>query len=709
MSILIIAEKPSAAQSIASAILQKSVKKDGYISGDKLAITWAIGHLLTLAEPEQYDVRYKKWSLPTLPILPEPFKLVPNPKTRKQLNIIKELVAKHDEIINACDSGREGELIFGYIMQYLRVKKPVKRLWTSSLTPDAIRKAYQQMKNGNEYQNLLRAAISRSESDWIIGINGTRAFTAKYNDLLSVGRVQTPVLAMLAERQKEIENFTPETYYDVRAHFLQGKTSYFGIWQGKRILEQEIADQLVQKVTGKQGQITSYDEKLRKEYPPKLYDLTLLQKEANSRYGFTAQKTLNLAQSLYENHKAITYPRTNSNYIDETQIPFMHNIFKLLSNGKYTLITVGGKTSLVHKNNKNICRPEKIEDHHAIIITERIPSSLSRDEEKLYELILRRFVAHFFPAAEYNVHTLLTKVEGESFKSIIKEEIQLGWKAVYVQEDKHKKAEEDEELKTEFHIDVALPVTCNKANTLQKETTPPKWYTEGTLVAAMQTAGKEIEDEELRDAMKDHGIGTPATRAGIIERLKKVGYITSQGKKLIVTAKGFAMVDIVRNSGIGLLASPEMTGDWEKRLNDIARGQASPMQFAEQIKKLAHFIVDRVREQEAVVINTPTSNTTRKLTCPVTNCNGHIIEGKKGYGCSNWKNGCKFVIWKTQYGKKLSVKNIEDLITKGKTAYLKFRNKNTNSYEARLVLKDQVSGSTVIEFKHETKLPPQSK
>ncbi len=707
MSILIIAEKPSAAQSIAYAILQNPVKRDGYISGERVTITWAVGHLLTLAEPEHYDARYKKWSLPTLPIIPEKFKLVPNPKTRKQLNIIKELVAKNSEVINACDSGREGELIFGYIMQYLRIKKPVKRLWTSSLTPDAIRTAYRQMKSGNEYHNLLKAAIARSESDWIIGINGTRAFTAKYNDLLSVGRVQTPVLAMLAERQKEIENFRPENYFEVKAQFQQQKTSYFGIWQGKRILEKEVADLLVQKVAGKIGQITSYEVKLKREFPPKLYDLTLLQKEANSRYGFTAQKTLNLAQALYEEHKAITYPRTNSNYIDETQIQFMHKTYQFLTNTRYKEITLGGQLSLVNKNNKNICRPDKIEDHHAIILTERIPTTLSRDEEKLYELILKRFVTHFFPVAEYNTHTLFTNIDDESFKSIIKEELQLGWKVVYAQDNKSNKAAEDddEELKDNFHIDQTQPVKCNKAISQQKQTTHPKWFTEGTLVAAMQTAGREIDDEELRDAMKAHGIGTPATRAGIIERLKKVGYIISKGKKLTVTPKGFALVDIVRNSGIGLLTSPEMTGDWEKRLNDITSGQASPVQFSEQINKLANLIVERVREQEYIPSNNINENTVRRLTCPVENCKGHIIEGKKGYGCSNWKNGCKFVIWKTQYGKRLSIKNIEDLILKGKTSFLKFRSKNNKRYEARLVLNDPISGATSLEFKTEAKLP----
>lgn len=330
MSMLIIAEKPSAAQSIASAIIKKPIKGDGFIRGDGVTITWAVGHLLALAEPEQYDIRYKKWSQAHLPIIPDTFKLIPVYKTKKQLNIIKQLALSCNEIVNACDAGREGELIFGYIMQYLRIKKPIRRLWTSSLTADAIRTAFQQMKNGSEYHNLLQAAIARSECDWIIGINATRAFTVKHSELLSIGRVQTPVLAMLTERQQEIENFTPETYYEVKATFVQNQAKYNGTWQGKRIHSKEVADNIALKVKDKVGQISKYERTRKKEYPPKLYDLTLLQKEANARYGFTAQKTLSLAQALYEEHKAITYPRTNSNYIEPTQIPLMHKVFHLL-------------------------------------------------------------------------------------------------------------------------------------------------------------------------------------------------------------------------------------------------------------------------------------------------------------------------------------------------------------------------------------------
>lgn len=712
MSILIIAEKPSAAQSMASALIKKPVKKDGFISGENMTITWAVGHLLSLAEPEQYDVRYKKWDLSLLPILPNHFRLIPNPKTKKQLNTIKELATKCSEVINACDSGREGELIFGYIMQYLRIHKPVRRLWTSSLTPDAIRDAFSNMKSGTEYRNLLNAAVARSESDWIIGINGTRAYTAKHKELLSVGRVQTPVLAMLAERQTEIENFKPEIYYEVKAQFEQNNINYSGIWQGKRISDKEYAEQLVKKVSRKTGSITSYDVKLKKEFPPKLYDLTLLQKEANSKFGFTAQKTLNLAQSLYEEHKAITYPRTNSNYIDESQISFMHKVFQIMSTSGFANLSIGGNKSYIHSKNKNICRPEKIEDHHAILPTERVPTSLSRDEEKLYHLIVKRFLCQFFPHAEHNLHTVITMIEEESFKSNIKEELQKGWKVVYATDEADKKTgENDEEIKSEFHLDTSLPVTCKNATNIQKETTPPKWYTEGTLVAAMQTAGKEIEDEELRDAMKDHGLGTPATRAGIIERLKKVGYMHATGKKLTVTPKGFALIEIVRSSGIGLLTSPEMTGQWEKRLNEITRGIATTEQFADQVKKLAYLIIDRVRQQEA---NTLMAKTNTKLeansyiaTCPVESCGGEIIEGRKGYGCSNWKSGCKFVIWKSQYGKKISIKNVNDLIKQGKTAYLKFKSKNKTNYEARFILTNRLTGETKLEFKNTNQLSPQ--
>lgn len=708
MSILIIAEKPSAAQSIANAIMKKPIKKDGFLYEGQITITWAIGHLLTLAEPEQYEARHKKWDLTILPIIPTSFKLVPNPKTKKQLQIIKELSQNSSIIINACDSGREGELIFGYIMQYLKLNKPVKRLWTSSLTPEAIRNAYEQMKSGEDYRNLLLAAKARSESDWIIGINGTRAFTTKHDELLSVGRVQTPVLAMLANRQKEIENFKTETYFEVKAQFTQNSTAYIGTWQGNRITNKEFADKIVDKVTGKTGEIVSYDVKLKKEFAPKLYDLTLLQREASQRYGFSAKKTLDLAQSLYEVHKAITYPRTNSNYVDETVIPQMHKVYKALANTRFADLMDGGQANLVHRNNKNICRPDKIEDHHAILPTEKIPASLARDEERLYNLIVKRFASQFFPPAQFNVHTLITKITEESFKSIIKETLELGWKVIYSKDEKTKEEHiDEEELETSFVIDPAKPVKCKSAKTVQKETSPPKWFTEGTLVSAMQTAGREIEDDELREAMKDHGIGTPATRASIIERLKKVGYIQTQGKKLLVTPKGFALIEIVINSGVSLLTSPEMTGEWEKRLNEITRGIASVEQFSDQIKRLAQHIVEQVKKQGKVSIQVEEKNNlTASIPCPNVNCSGNIIEGKKGYGCTNWKNGCKFTIWKIQYGKKLSSKNISDLIKTGKTAFLKFKSKTNRPFEARLLLKDRNTGETALEFKNDKALTP---
>lgn len=702
MKSLVIAEKPSAAQSIASALLSKPMKRDGYIEGDQLFITWAFGHLLSLAEPEAYDEKYKKWRLDSLPIIPDRFKLVPNPKTRKQLMLIKELASKSDVIINACDSGREGELIFGYIMQYLKLNKPVQRLWTSSLTPDAIRTAFREMKSGAEYQNLLKAAIARNESDWIVGINGTRAFSSKHKELFSVGRVQTPVLAMLVDRQKEIEEFTPITYYEIVAHFKQQETQYKGIRLGERILDSQKAKEIAEKVKNQNGLIISYEIKEKKEYAPKLYDLTLLQKEANIRFGFSAQKTLNLAQALYEDHKAITYPRTNSNYVNETEISYMQKVFRILLKSEYQNLAEKGEQALVHPKNKNLCRPEKVEDHHAILPTEKLPNRLSKDEEKIYDLIVKRFLTHFYQPAEYKMHSIITEVAGERFRTVVKEVVNPGWKIIYGdkkhEKEQHQDGENQEyEVKDPFILSAVKEAYCDQANSAEKETSPPKWFTEGSLVAAMQTAGKEIEDEELKEAMKDRGLGTPATRAGIIERLKKVGYIYAQGKKLMVTEKGKRLIELVRTAGVGLLTSAEMTGEWEKRLNDIAKNSSEIDLFYSNIRKFAYLIVEKVEKQMALEHGRTSQNGIAP--CPAPQCDGKIIEGKKGYGCSNWQKGCKFVIWKTQYGKRLSEKSITELITKGRTRFLKFKSKNDKTYEARLILREPATGETALEFK----------
>ncbi|WP_248925714.1 type IA DNA topoisomerase [Paenibacillus hamazuiensis] len=795
MKTLIIAEKPDMGRNIAAAIDPKAKNHRSYLEGEKYIITWAIGHLIELAEPDAYDEKYKKWNIADLPIIPDQFKLVPNPKTKDQLKVIAELAKRSDMLVNACDAGREGQHIFSLIQRHQKLKHPVKRLWISDLTPETIRKGFAELRDGAEFENLTKAARARSEADWLIGMNGSRAFTTKHNVLISVGRVQTPVLALIYDRQKQIEAFSSLKFYELEGHFLQqGDVSYKGMWQGERITDPAKAQALAAKVKGKPGRIASYEVKDTKEYPNKLYDLTLLQREANGRYAFSAKKTLDIAQSLYEKHKVISYPRTNSNYVTEQNIPEMHKALSALQGTAYDELVKGANRSLVHTGNKFICNPAKVEDHHAILPTNRKASGLNPDEQKLYDLIVRRFLSQFYPAAEYKVHTVLTEVEGETFKTTVKELLSLGWKVIYADmkkekpksKGKEKEEEENEEIEVSepFFVNPNAGVSCADAVVKEKETQPPKHYTEGTLLKAMESAGKQIEDEELREAMKDSGLGTPATRAATIERLKRVGYIEMQGKKIMITQKGRTVVELIRGAGIELLTSPEMTGQWERRLNEISRGAASDNQFMENVKKFATMIVDKVRVQSraaktsfesetparsggskgrgrggrqeadagelqskaagsrrsagraaaasgegagnassASAAGEPGSARNRSLAvssadaarretaaasvsaapgvigkCPRSGCGGTIFMGRKGYGCSHYKEGCKFVIWKESYGRSLTDAQVKALIEKGKTAKLKLTLPGGSAAEARLVVKNTETGELAVEM-----------
>ncbi|NEW06569.1 DNA topoisomerase III [Paenibacillus sp. SYP-B3998] len=755
MKTLIIAEKPDMGRNIASAIEPKATNKRSYLEGDTYIITWAIGHLIELAEPDKYDDKYKKWSIEHLPIIPDTFKLIPNPRTYDQLKVIAELAKKCDKLVNACDAGREGQHIFSLIQRHLDLRHPVKRLWISDLTSETIRSGFAAMKDGSEYENLTRAARSRSEADWLIGMNGTRAFTTKHNVLLSVGRVQTPVLALIYDRQKQIEAFSSLKFFELEGHFTQRETTYKGMWQGERMTDETKVNALAAKVKGKPARIASYEVKDTKEYPFKLYDLTLLQREANGKYAFSAKKTLDTAQALYEKHKVISYPRTNSNYVTEQNIPEMHKSLSALQGTTYNDLVQGANRNLVHKNNKFICNPSKVEDHHAILPTNRKATGLNPDEQKLYDLIVRRFLSQFYPPAEYKVHTVMTEVEHEMFKTTVKELLELGWKVIYADQKKEKpksakgkdkEDEEDEEVEVNepFSIDPQTAVVCNDAIVKEKDTQPPKHFTEGTLLKAMESAGKQIEDEELRDAMKDSGLGTPATRAATIERLKNVGYVDMQGKKIVLTQKGRTVVELIRGAGIELLTSPEMTGQWERRLNEISRGTASDEQFMHNVKKFATLIVDKVRVQarasrtafegetpvaqgtkrgaakaapaarkkqgdesgeaakapstrKAVPVKQPDGSPSILAPCPRPGCGGSLFMGRKGYGCSHYREGCKFVIWKESFGRSLTDTQVQALVQKGKTAKLKLVLADGTAVDGRIVLRDLQSGELGVE------------
>ncbi|WP_145047158.1 type IA DNA topoisomerase [Paenibacillus xylanexedens] len=776
MKTLVIAEKPDMGRTIAAVIEPKAKNNRNFLEGEHYIITWAIGHLLGLAEPDAYDTKYKRWNIADLPIIPDQFKIVPNPKTKDQLKIIGELSKRASAIVNACDAGREGQYIFALIQQQLKLRQPVKRLWISDLTAASIQKGFDGLKDASEFENLTHAARARSEADWLIGMNASRAFTTRHNALLSVGRVQTPVLALIYDREIEIEAFQSQTFYEVAAWFRQEGVEYRGLRQGDKLTDSEAAEAIAASVKGKTGRITKYEAKQTKEYPYRLYDLTLLQREANAKFGYGAKKTLDIAQALYEKHKVISYPRTNSNYVTEQNIEGMHKTLNLLKNGTYSELAQGAKPELVHKNNKGVCNPSRVEDHHAILPTLKRPGTLSKDEQNIYDLIVRRFLSHFYPPAEYKQHTVLTEVEQHQFKTSVKELLSLGWKVVLSSSDqeqsgsgkkKSKKNGNEEEEAEEwtdksFSVQPELPVQCTKSEFKEKATQPPKSYTEGTLLKAMESAGKQIENEELRDAMKDSGLGTPATRAATIERLKNVGYITMQGKKMQLTLKGRTAIELIRRAGVDLLTSPEMTGQWERRLYQISKGEAGQDKFMENVKKFTMSIIDKVKVQApapadafgedargsrgkgkgasskgnsaktstrtaasssastsrsssgasgnarsatgtaaktktTVAVSNPSGARELLAPCPAPGCTGQIIEGKKGYGCTRFKEGCGFVIWKEYIGKKITSTMLKSLIDKGSTQVLAFKRKDGSTVKARIVLQDRLTGKLTAE------------
>jgi len=723
MATLVIAEKPDMAEKIAQAIIGKYTKKSGYFEGNGYFITYAFGHLLGLAEPEVYDARYKTWNLADLPIIPtgpEGFKLSADPKKANQLKIIGNLAKQCSEVINACDAAREGELIFRYICQYLKISKPTKRLWISSLTKTAIQEGFENLKPSSNYENLHKAARSRSQADWLIGMNGTRAFSTKFGEPgkpLSIGRVQTPVLAMLYDRQIAIESFKPEKYFEVEAIFSQTNETYKGIWLTKeRLFDRSNADRISKKIKGKQGTITKFETVDVNETPPPLYDLGDLQQDASAKFGFTAIHTLNIAQKLYEEHAAISYPRTTSNAIAADNIPVIHNVLDQLKGTIYDPLVQKANKSFVNVSNKNICRPEDIEDHHAIFPTETIPRifDLTKDEQRLYDLIVRRFLGHFFPNAHYKKHNIFTEVENETFRTSIRELVHKGWKVVNeniehlgktnsIMDSPESSEEPNEELKEKFTVDPNKPVTCIVSETKDKITSPPKWFTEGSLIKAMKTAGKELTDEALRQEMKGLELGTPATRAAIIETLKKRGYVEVNKRKLVVTSRGKALIETVRTTDLGVLTNPSLTAQWEKRLREISLGQASDAQFMNTVKLFAEKIVQKVKEQEKT---TKDIFLTEIGTCPACKI-GKITEKPKSYTCTNHDKGCKFILWKEQFKRTLSLKDVKDLLSKGKTSELKFPKIAGGDYKAKLFFEDLSSGKLSREFSHRSPSSPQ--
>ena len=591
---LVIAEKPSVAADLARA-LGKIPKKNELFESDEFVITSALGHLVELCLPGEMDKKRGKWSFANLPILPDHFDLKPIEKTQARYHLIKRLLkrADVDEIINACDAGREGELIFQYILRLAGNRKPTRRLWLQSMTAEAIREGFSRLRSGAEMTPLADAAVCRSESDWLVGINGTRAMTA-FNSkgggfqLTPVGRVQTPTLAILAEREVHIRDFKPRTYFEVFGDFgvlaVEGFAAtnparhYRGRWfdesfkrdggedaRPERIWEKQKAEAIVAKCAGKRGLIEE-EKKSATQIAPLLYDLTTLQREANSRFSLSARRTLQIAQALYERQKVLTYPRTDSRYLPED---YLGNTKAVLTKFENPELSTHAQKALARgwvRPNKRVFNDAKVTDHHAIIPTGVSPKNLDELEMKIFDMVARRFIAVFYPAAQFEVTTRITRVEGEAFKTEGKIITDPGWLAVYGKQ----AAGEDEQ--TLCPIAQGESAETKNVEVTESQTKPPARFTEGTLLSAMEAAGKLVEDEELREAMSQRGLGTPATRAQIIEGLLLDGYVNRQGKDLIVTQKGLSLINLLRGIGIHALTSPELTGEWEFKLKQMEHG-----------------------------------------------------------------------------------------------------------------------------------------
>jgi DNA topoisomerase-3 len=703
---LIIAEKPSVARDLADALPGTFENHDSYLESDDTVITFAVGHLVELIDPEDYDERFKKWRMADLPIVPEEFKLrARDKKAEKQLKVIHKLLRRDDveRVVNACDAGREGELIFAYIYETSGVDKPVERLWISSMTKSAIKEGFEKLRPGEQLRQLEAAARSRSEADWLVGMNATRAATIRgrawVGGVVSLGRVQTPTLALLVKREREIQAFVPEPYWLVQAQF---DPRYEGLWfegDETRLKEAKRADEIAAKVSGKDGLVESVERKEQSERAPLLYDLTSLQRDANRRFGFSARRTLQAAQSLYEDKKAITYPRTSSRWLSGDLVAQLKPTAATLEPiGEYAAAAryVLGLQQLPLSR---VVADSKVTDHHAVIPTdvEHDVSRFSPDERRIFDLVARRFLAVFHPPARYARTTVVTLVEEERFRSRGKVTLEAGWRAVYgllseADQAAQKQDEEGENESAELPpLEQGQAIKCASAEVEAKETKPPPRYTEATLLSAMETAGKLIDDEELREAMKESGLGTPATRAETIETLIRREYIERAGKDLMPTPKGLQVITMLEEHP---LTSPELTGSWEKRLTDIEHGEDDRSKFIGDIAEFTRATVEKIAELDKEKLRPE-----RVELGPCPRCGaetGEIIrENSKAYGCTSWKSreetGCGFVIWKRVAGRTLTPELARQLLEEGKTKDVisGFRSRAGKPFRARLVLNDE--------------------
>lgn len=733
MKTLVIAEKPSVAQDIVRAITPtagKFEKHDEYFESDEWLVTSAVGHLVEIQAPEEFDVKRGKWSFANLPVIPPYFDLKPIDKTKTRLNAIVKLAKRKDvgALVNACDAGREGELIFRLIQQYAKSAHPVKRLWLQSMTPAAIREGFDSLRTDAQMLPLADAARCRSEADWMVGINGTRAMTA-FNSrdggffLTTVGRVQTPTLSVVVEREEKIRKFVSRDYWEIHASFLAEAGEYPAKWfdpkwkkaaanadntepdaelKADRVWSEREALAIAEAVRGKAATVTE-ESKPTTQAAGLLFDLTSLQREANGKFGFSAKTTLSIAQSLYERHKALTYPRTDSRALPEDYVPVVKQTFEMLAASSMKHLAPHAATAIKGnyiKPSKRIFDNSKVSDHFAIIPTLQAPSGLSDAEQKLYDLVVRRFMAVFFPSAEYLVTTRISQAVGHSFKTEGKVLVKPGWLAIYGKEAADEVADAKEGDKGQSLVPVK-PGEMVRAETVEAKglkTRPPARYSEATLLGAMEGAGKTIDDDELREAMQEKGLGTPATRAATIEGLINEKYMLREGRELIPTAKAFQLMTLLRGLGVEELSRADLTGEWEYKLAQMEHGKLSRETFMAEIAAMTKNLVDKAKGYDKDTI--PGDYAT--LTAPCPNCGGVIKENYRRYTCTgkNGAEGCGFSFGKTPAGRTFEVAEVEQFLRDKRIGPLDgFRSKAGWPFTAEMVIKfDEETKNYKLEF-----------
>ena len=684
-----VTEKPSVARDIAK-LLGANDRHEGYFEGNGYQVTWTFGHLCELKAPNDYTDQWKRWSLGQLPMIPQRFgiKLKEDKGIEQQFNVIKNLIASADEVINCGDAGQEGELIQRWVYQKANCDKPVKRLWISSLTDESIRKGFEQLKDSKDFDNLYFAGLSRAIGDWILGMNATRLYTLKYSlsrDVLSVGRVQTPTLAMIVARQREIDNFVPENYWELKTKY-RGVT--FNSTRGKFKTEGE-ANDIVSKINELPFTVTSIETKKGREAPPRLFDLTSLQVECNKKFGMSADDALKTIQSLYEK-KATTYPRVDTTFLSDDIYPQVPGILQAMV--PYANLTAPVLALKKLPKSKKVFDNSKVTDHHAIIPTNVNPATVAMtpEEKRVYHLIALRFIAAFYPDCEFNTTTVMGEVGEYGFKATGKEILKAGWRELYnkpgdkSQEDDEKQKAEDEDNGVMPHFEKGESGP-HEPSVLKRTTQPPKPYTEGALLRAMETAGKTVDDEELRDAMKENGIGRPSTRAAIIETLFKRRYIRKERKSLAPTMAGIQLIDTIHEP---LLKSASLTGLWEKKLREIERGEYSASKFIDELKQMiGEIVLNVLRDNRGGSIAVEQGGKTKPkapsaagagekpkkarkrltkiedIACPVCG-KGHLVKGRTAFGCSEYNNGCHTVLPFTDYSAGLTPTKLSNMLKK---------------------------------------------